>query len=93
MNARNVSDDALQDSVASLRMADGFLRDLADAGAIGPADLAHDEDLDDMFDLVCDAIARDSLTGVAEVLRLTEQRLEDLAVLVGHRVSSAGKMD
>jgi hypothetical protein len=74
-------------------MADGFLRELADAGAIGPADLAHDNDLDDMLDLVRDAIERDSLTDVAEVLRLTERRLEELADLVNDRVVCRRSID
>ena len=112
MQHRNPREDTLMDSAASLRMADGILRDLVETGAVDPDanDLAsilavtYDEivglsmelggaghEMDDesshttMIDVT--AAIRAAASGqhtaeTAQVLRLTEQRLEALARMI-----------
>lgn len=53
MPHRNLSDDTIRDSVASLRMARGILRDLARAGALDDSD----DDLPALLAATCDEIA------------------------------------
>jgi len=124
MPHRNVSDDALQDSAASLRMADGILRELVEAGAVDD-DACH---LAELFASTCDGIIDVSrilefpnddtdpgtspvihtfdlesavrsaasahhMNGAAEVLRLTEQRLEVLARLIEGAIDSPVPID
>lgn len=83
MDQMTLRDDALQDSAASLRMADGILRELVEAGAVDgdPNDLAsllavtYDEIVGISMDLGSDdedvvtAVSPDSIIDVAAVIR------------------------
>lgn len=86
--ARKLSDDALQDTAASLRMAEGIIRELELAGALVGHVPDGDEDLDVLLDLVRDALACHRPGDAAEVLRLTERRLVELADLIDGRTQA-----
>lgn len=70
-------------------MADGIIRELEQAGALGSPESERDEDLDAMLDLVLDAVAGHRLGDAAEVLRLTERRLVELADLIDDRTQTS----
>jgi hypothetical protein len=59
MQHRNLREDALQDSAASLRMANGILRELVEAGAV-------DGDPDDLATLL--AATYDEIVGISQEL-------------------------
>jgi hypothetical protein len=75
---RKISDDAIRDSVASLRMADGILRDLVAAGAID--DVVND--LPTLLAVACDEIAR-----LESLALLIETAMDDPASSTRHAAS------